>query len=324
MNLANRILIVGPSWVGDMVMAQSLFKILNLELPDCEIDVLAPSWSLPIIERMPEVSNAIKLPFKHGQLNLRKRWLFGHSFRNNYQRAILLTNSWKSAIIPFSANISKRTGWIGELRFGLVNDIRINKKKYEKTVERFVALAFSVNKKNISIPFPSLTIDTKKQKIFLSDFGIGKEADRPLLGLCPGSEVQKKCWSKNGFAEIAETYLNRDWDVFLFGSEKDRDYCEKINVKTKNRCINLAGQTSLTQVIDLMSACDAVVSNDSGLMHVAAAVDRPLVGIFLCTDPKFTPPLCSKKEIISRYDMNEKFISPNEVDYSIQRVLNME
>ena len=306
MNLANRILVVGPSWVGDMVMAQSLFKVLHLENPDYEIDVLAPSWSLPLIERMPEVSKAINLPFQHGQFKFMKRWFFGLSLKNQYQQVIILTNSWKSAISPFSAGITKRTGWVGEYRFGLINDIRfLDKKRYKKTVERFVALALPANTELSHIPFPSLDVKSIERDSTIFHFDVENKKNKLILGICPGSEVVAKCWTRDGYAQLANRYLEKNWDIWLFGSERDKDCCDEINQWTNNRCKNFSGKTNLLQVIDLMSICDAVVSNDSGLMHVAAAVNRPLVGIFLCTDPQSTPPLCINNEIISRYEKDK-------------------
>ncbi|MEQ1766388.1 MAG: lipopolysaccharide heptosyltransferase II, partial [Methylotenera sp.] len=137
-----KILIIGPSWVGDMVLAQSLFKTLKLNKPNCIIDVAAPAWTLPLIERMPEVNKGIALPFKHGQFALFERIKFGRSLRNaTYTQSIILTNSFKSAILPFAANIKQRTSFLGESRYGLINDIRLlDKTKLPRTVDRFIAL----------------------------------------------------------------------------------------------------------------------------------------------------------------------------------------
>src|SRR5690242_167093 len=121
----SKILVLGPSWVGDMVLAQSLFKVLKQQQPECVIDVAAPAWTLPLLERMPEVNKGIALPFKHGELALLERICFGRSLRKEaYSQAIILTNSLKSAILPFAAGIPVRTSFLGELRYGLVNDIR--------------------------------------------------------------------------------------------------------------------------------------------------------------------------------------------------------
>ena len=123
-------------------MAQSLFMSLKASFPDCQIDVLAPSWSLPLLERMPEVSKGIPMPLKHGEFGLLTRFKLGKPLQSErYDQAIILPNSWKSALIPFFAGIPKRTGFIGECRWGLLNDERkLNKKALTMTVQRFVAL----------------------------------------------------------------------------------------------------------------------------------------------------------------------------------------
>ena len=138
----DKILVLGPAWVGDMVLAQSLFKTLKKERPDCQIDVAAPAWTLPLLERMPEVTHAIALPFKHGELAFWKRIQFGRGLKNKgYKQAIILTNSFKSALLPFAAGIPCRTSFLGEVRYGLINDVRpLDKKKLPRTVDRFVSL----------------------------------------------------------------------------------------------------------------------------------------------------------------------------------------
>ncbi|WP_207838329.1 lipopolysaccharide heptosyltransferase II, partial [Pseudomonas sp. 43(2021)] len=155
------ILIVGPSWVGDMVMAQTLFQCLKQRHPQCAIDVLAPEWSRPILERMPEVRKALSFPLGHGALELATRRRIGKSLRGQYDQAILLPNSLKSALVPFFAGIPKRTGWRGEFRYGLLNDVRtLDKERYPLMIERFMALAYEANAELPKpYPRPSLQID---------------------------------------------------------------------------------------------------------------------------------------------------------------------
>ncbi len=138
-----RCLVVGPSWVGDMVMAQSLFIRLRQGHPDMEIDVLAPAWSRPLLAVMPEVNQSIVMPLGHGELGLAARYRLGVSLRQrSYDWAIVLPNSFKSALVPWWANIPVRTGYRGEMRYGLINDMRIlDRQKLAMTVQRFVALA---------------------------------------------------------------------------------------------------------------------------------------------------------------------------------------
>lgn len=302
MNPPERILVVGPSWVGDMVMAQSLFKVLHTHNPDGLIDVLAPAWSRPLLERMPEVQAAVDMPFAHGQFDLAGRWRFGRSLRGSYDQAILLPNSWKSALIPFAARIPLRTGWLGEARYGLLNDARrLDKARYRMTVQRFVALALAEGEEMPPIPPPRLQVEGDDVAAAQQAMGVRKPDERRVLGLCPGAEFgESKRWPSSSYASLARLYLARGWDVWLFGSAKDQAACEQIDRESGGRCVNLAGRTQLAQAVDLMSLADAVVSNDSGLMHVAAALDLPLVAIYGSTDPGFTPPLNARHEIVSR------------------------
>ena len=290
----NKILVMGPSWVGDMVLAQSLFKQLKVEQPDCQITVAAPAWTLPLLERMPEVSNAIALPFKHGDLALRERFKLGRELaKQGFTQAILLTNSLKSAILPWAAKIPVRTGFKGEMRYGLVNDMRpLDKSVLKKTVERFVALGLPENAAlPASLPQPALLADPKHANTLLTKLNI-PDTQQPVLGLCPGAEYgEAKRWPAEYYAEVANHALQQGWQVWLFGSDKDKPVTAGIQQQTQQRCVDLAGRTKLGEAIDLMSLCHTVISNDSGLMHVAAALDKKLIAIYGSSDPKHTPPM---------------------------------
>jgi heptosyltransferase-2 len=295
-----KILILGPSWVGDMVLAQSLFKSLKKTKPGCRIDVAAPAWTLPLLERMPEVDHLIALPFKHGQFALWQRIRFGRDLRKNgYTQAIILTNSLKSAILPFFANIPKRTSFLGEMRYGLLNDIRpLDKKTLPRTVDRFVSLgsdAKAISPMNISNP--SLIANHQNAINVLEKLELKLPVNK-VLALCPGAEYgEAKRWPIEYYAESANTALDRGWDVWLFGSEKDLPVTKMINHFTQNKCVDFGGKTKLGDAIDLMSLCDTVISNDSGLMHVAAALDKNLIAVYGSSDPKHTPPMSPKAKV---------------------------
>ncbi len=297
------ILIIGPSWVGDMVMAQTLFTCLKQRHPDCQIDVLAPDWSRPILERMPEVRNALSFPLGHGVLELATRRKIGKSLAGQYDQAILLPNSLKSALVPFFAGIPKRTGWKGEMRYGLLNDVRsLDKERLPLMIERFMALAYEPDAALPKpYPQPRLVIDSASREAALAKFGLS--LDRPVLALCPGAEFgEAKRWPAEHYAKVAELKIRAGWQVWLFGSKNDHPGCEEIRARLipglREESVNLAGETSLAEAIDLLSAASAVVSNDSGLMHVAAALNRPLVAVYGSTSPQFTPPLADQVEIV--------------------------
>lgn len=295
-----KILILGPSWVGDMVLAQSLFKIIKAQKPEAVIDVAAPGWTLPLLDRMPEVNQAIALPFKHGELALGERLRYGKSLRNHgYTQAILLTNSLKSALLPWAAKIPRRSGFLGECRYGLLNDIRpLDKAQLPRTVDRFVALGLERNETlPAPPPEPRLQADASNAALTLARLNHATPKT-PVLGLCPGAEYgPAKRWPSRHFAEVAKHALSQEWEVWLFGSDKDVPVTGEINALTGGRCLDLGGKTKLGDAMDLMALTSAVISNDSGLMHVAAALDKPLTAIYGSSDPHHTPPMSAKAHI---------------------------
>lgn len=296
-----KILIVAPSWVGDMVMAQSLFITLKNQYPDCQIDVLAPATTLPLLTRMPEISQAILQPSTRGKLALFDRIRLGNKLVNkDYDQAIVLPNSWKSALPVFFAKIPIRTGYIGECRWGLLNDARqLNKQQLTMTVQRFVALAHPKSMTQSPLcPEPALLVEPAQQQRVQKQFALSITSR--ILALCPGAEYgPAKRWPATHFAELARNSLTQGWQVWLFGSEKDKPEAELINQATDNACADFTGKTTLTEAVDLLSLADTIVSNDSGLMHVAAALNKPVVAIYGSSDPDFTPPLNRHAQIVS-------------------------
>ena len=289
-----------------MVIAQSLFKVLKQNEPSCLIDVLAPEWSSSILERMPEVRKAVPMPLGHGQFGLGKRIALGESLRQEqYDQAILLPNSLKSAITPFAAKIPRRTGWRGEMRYGLLNDLRVlDKARYPSMVERFVALALPEGAKlPEEIPHPRLEIKAEERNRALEKHGLKKNG-RKVLALCPGAAYgPTKKWPAKHYAALATRKMEEGWSVWIFGAENDRADAEAIRSALSREheanCHSLAGATSLAEAVDLMSLADAVLSNDSGLMHVAAALDRPVTVVYGSSSPAFTPPLSKRAAIVS-------------------------
>ncbi len=303
-----KILIVGPSWVGDMVMAQSLFICLQRAQPTALIDVLAPGWSRPLLARMPQVRKAIELPIQHRELALGTRYRLGVALRHEqYDQAILLPNSFKSALIPLFAQIPLRTGWRGEMRGALLNDCRLlDKVSLPLMVQRFVALALSPGTalKPEDCPRPELYIDQDAVQQTLQHMDIADSADTQRLVLCPGAEFgDSKQWPAGHFADLADKALAAGWQVVIVGSANDAGIATAIQQQTQpqwqHNCINLAGRTSLAQVIDVIASATAVVSNDSGLMHIAAALQRPLLALYGSTSADFTPPLADRVKLLA-------------------------
>lgn len=297
-----KVLIIGPSWVGDMVMAQTLFLSLKKHDPEVIIDVLAPAFTRPLLERMPEVNQALSSPFGHGQLKLKARFELGKVLRGvAYDQAIVLPNSFKSALVPLFARIPRRTGWVGEMRWGVLSDARrLNEEKLPLMIQRFIALGLP---RGSAVPeqpaWPGLTVTEEGVEQALKQQQV-KRPTRPVLALCPGAEFgPSKRWPEVAFAALAKAKAASGWDIWLFGSQKDREVTEKIQAQSGGVCLDLAGRTNLTEAMDLLSLATVVVTNDSGLMHVAAALHRPLVAVYGSTSPHFTPPLTKQARILS-------------------------
>ena len=205
--------------------------------------------------------------------------------------------------MPFFAGIPRRTGWRGELRYGLLNDVRrLDKQRYPLMIERFMALAYDKDAELPKpYPRPDLRIDPTTRDAALARFGLS--LDQPVLALCPGAEFgESKRWPSEHYAKVADALIRQGWQVWLFGSKKDHPVGESIRQELipglREEVTNLCGETSLAEAIDLLSCAQSVVSNDSGLMHVAAALNRPLVAVYGSTSPGFTPPLADEVEVV--------------------------
>lgn len=297
MNLASRpVLVVGPSWVGDMVMAQPLFKLLKEKHPDRAIHVLAPKWSIPVVQRMAEVSSCYASQFGHGKLALAARRKMAKQLGQlNFAQAIVLPRSFKAALVPWIANIPVRTGFLGESRYVLINDRRhFDKATHSRTVDRFAALGMNPGEVMDDVPTPSLRVEVDEQRRLISTLSL--DAGQKPIALMPGAEYgPSKRWPPEYFRELATRYAETGRQVWVLGSEKDKPIGDVI-AEAEN-VINLCGQTSLSEVIDLLALCERAVSNDSGLMHIAAAVGIHVQAIFGSTSPSLTPPITDKKHI---------------------------
>jgi heptosyltransferase-2 len=284
-----------------MVMAQTLFIRLHQLHPGLELDVLAPDWTIPLLSRMPEVREAISNPFRHGEFKLGARYRLGQSLRaRGYDQAIVLPNSWKSALVPFFAGIPVRTGYRGEMRWGLLNDRRkLDKDKLPLMVERFVALADAPGSMlRPPLPQPALSVDDRRRLATLTKLGLTAGAN--IAALCVGAEYgPAKRWPPQHFAELGKKLHQHGYHVWLVGSAKDAEAGSEAARLSGDACVDLCGKTSLDEAVDLLASASIVVSNDSGLMHVAAAFDKPLIALYGSSSPGFTPPLSQKAHIVS-------------------------
>jgi heptosyltransferase-2 len=280
-----------------MVMAQSLFKVLKSREPERDLDVLAPEWSLPIVARMPEIRRGMASETGHGEIGLATRRRIAKGLHGTgYDRAIVLPRSAKSALIPWFARIPARTGFRGETRYWLINDMRpFDPDMLDQTVKRFVTLGLDKTEAlPATLPEPALMVSEKNQARVIRDLGVS--TDRPVIAMMPGAEYgPAKCWPHEHFTALAARLDDAGFAVWVLGSNNDELAGDVI--ASGSRAVNLCGKTSLEDVIDLLAVCEQAVSNDSGLMHIAAASGCHVHGIYGSSSSKFTPPLTKSCDI---------------------------
>ncbi|MFT4065028.1 lipopolysaccharide heptosyltransferase II [Paraburkholderia sp.] len=290
-----RALVIAPNWIGDALMAQPLFARLVKLHPRIAIDAVAPSWVAPVLERMPEIRDVYSTDLAHGKLQMLRRWQLSSDLRDvGYDAAYVLPNSFKSALIPWLAGIPLRIGYSGESRYGVLNVRHANPRKNERPpmVGHYAALAYAPGAKvPDDLPMPRLDTDLNEASRVSARFNLDTRV--PLLVFCPGAEYgPAKRWPPEHFASLAQM-VGQSFpytQIVALGSPKDAPLAQAIAEKAPN-VRNLCGQTALGEACALISRANAVVTNDSGLMHVAAALRRPLVAVYGSTDPRHTPPL---------------------------------
>lgn len=290
--------LVAPAWVGDAVMSEPLLRRIAAH-DHKPVDVLAPPWVAPVFERMPGVGKIIPAPFAHGKLDIGNRWQVGKALKaQHYQNAYVLPNSLKSALPIAFAGIPHRIGFTGECRYGLLNHRhRLDKQALPRMVDRFLALAPDAAQRAPDQDKPVLRVSPSAFEGLCHRLGISRGAR--LAVLCPGAEFgPAKRWPVEHFAMLARDLGAAGWTVWIIGSNKDASIGESICQLSDGAAVNLCGRTQLADAIDLIGGADVVVTNDSGLMHVAAALDRPLVALYGSSSPQFTPPLAHRVMIL--------------------------
>lgn len=302
-------LIVGPNWVGDMMMAHGLIQNIHGNRPDDRIHVLAPDWCLDVARRMPEVSGWISLPFAHGELNLKGRWAFAQTLKaERYHRAFILPNSFKSALIPWMAGIPRRIGWRGEWRQWVLTDCRVLvESRFPMMLDRYAALNYPKNLalSALQLPaptaYPKLQVDLDNQHLLQDRFGLDPTR---LVVVCPGAEYgPAKAWPMEKHAEVVHQLLLDGYQVALLGAAHDQDAARVITAGVpetiREQLKNLTGHTRLLDAIDVIGMSRVVLTHDSGLMHLAAAVGKPIVALYGPSSMEETPPLSEQAEMLT-------------------------
>jgi len=307
------ILIIAPNWIGDAVMTQPLLASIKALYPDSTIDVLASTWVAPIYRACSEVNEVIEAKFEHKQLQwaLRKQ-LAKEITQKKYQACFVLPNSFKSALIPWFANIPLRIGYRGEMRFGLINVALDNPRKINRPpmVEHYLALSTLLNDEAKTesnsdyseVITPRLNVLASARQSVTQKLQNARIQDS-IYVMCPGAEYgPSKRWPTEHFAALAQDLIaaNPNNHIILIGSQGDQNLANEISSQGKRNpnIHNWCGSTSLDEAIALIGMSKAVISNDSGLMHIAAALKVPQVAIFGSSDPAHTPPLSDKAKVI--------------------------
>jgi heptosyltransferase-2 len=295
-----RVLVVAPSWIGDTLLAQPLFARLHQKLPGLKLDALAPAWTAPVLARMPQIDEVIESPFAHGELKLLDRWRLGRQIRSvRYDQAIILPNSFKSALVPWFADIPLRVGFLGESRYGVLNiRHRLDAEALPLMAERYAKLAEAPESPPVR-PLRAVRLEVNQANLVISLSRLGLSRSRPIAALCPGAEYgPAKRWPTRHFAALAGALAGRGFSVWLIGSARDKQVADEIAAQGNKAVLNLCGRTDLGAAIDLMSLASVVISNDSGLMHVASALGRPLVALYGSSSAEHTPPLAPDAKIV--------------------------
>jgi len=293
--MSGRTLVISPNWIGDAVMAQPLLQRLKEQHPERPIDVLAPPSVAPVWRAAPEVDTVLETPFRHKALQLRERWKYAQVLRaRGYVDAYVLPNTLKYALIPWLAGIRRRVGYKGEMRYGLVNVMHRDDVPPRPMVPFYAALALAPDAPLAPAPRPRLQVP--QERIAAACARLGIDTARPLIVFAPGAEFgPAKRWPPRHFGALAQAILKQHGDaqITLLGSPKDRDTCDEVLAAAGAAAAsmrNLAGETKLDEAFALIARAAAVVANDSGLLHVASSLNRPVIALYGPTDPDHAPP----------------------------------
>lgn len=303
----SHILLIAPHWIGDAVMSLPLISLLRSKLPNSNIDVLCTPWVAPIYRACPEIQAVTQVDFQHGVLQWNLRYSTAQMLKKQgYDIALVLPNSFKSALIPWLAKIPLRIGYQGEWRLGLINASLPNPSRklrmpmalhYAKLLDRLPGAAVSLH----DLPNPRLCLTPSLQQWAKSQ--INEIGGNPYYVFAPGAEYgPAKRWPTSHFAQLANQILEQDASsqILILGSQSDRILGEEIVLQTHqaNRIHNWCGQIALDQSMALIAQCKSLISNDSGLMHIGAALSIPQIAIFGSSNPKHTPPLSDRAQTI--------------------------
>jgi lipopolysaccharide heptosyltransferase II len=282
------ILVVPYMWIGDFVRCHSVIKLLKARFPGRPVDVLSTTLCAPLTDYMPGLRRAIVVDLPRSRIALKDQLALARRLkRENYGSALIMPRTWKSALAPFLAGIPERTGFVGEMRFALLNDLRYGERRLPRMVDRCAALALPrAAALSSEWPRPELNVTHAESDAWRRQHGLASE--EPVVALAPGAVGPSKRWPASAYATLARRLIAEGFDVWLIGGPDEKSLAAEIIGDATVR--DLTGH-DLRNAILALAAANVAVSNDSGLLHVAAAVGTPAIGIFGPTSPWHWAPL---------------------------------
>jgi heptosyltransferase-2 len=285
------ILLVPYMWIGDFVRGHTVVQVLNARYPGRPVDVLATPLVATLLDYMPGVRKGILSDLPRGRLALRQQWALAKRLRaEGYGTALVMPRTWKSALAPYLAGIPERVGFLGEGRLVLLNDVRWGERRLDRMIDRCVALALPNGASPpASLPLPKLVAPAtevaawRERQNLVADGG-------PIVALCPGAVGPGKRWPIGHYAELARGLAANNIAIWVLGAPNERPLADEIAAAGGARVRDLTGP-GLRDSILALTAADAVVANDSGLMHVAAALGTPTIALFGPSSPRLWAPL---------------------------------
>ncbi len=288
---ASPILIVPYVWIGDFVRCHSVVKLLRGEAPERPVDIVSSTLCAPLADYMPGIRQTIVIDLPRRRLGLAlQRQLAGRLRENNYAQALVMSRKWKAALAPFLAGIARRSGFAGEARFGLINDMRWGERRLARMIDRMGALALP---KGAALPaewpLPELKVPAEEVSRWRTQRGLNADA-RPVVTLSPGAVGEGKAWPAGHYGQLARALAQDGASVWVLGGPNETPLAKQIAAAAGNQVRDLTS-SDLRNAILALAAADAAVSNDSGLMHVSAAIGTPTIAIFGPTSPWHWKPL---------------------------------
>jgi len=291
------VLIVPYVWIGDFVRCHSVVKVLRAQAPQRAVDMVANTLCAPLADYMPGVRKAIIADMPRSRIGLAQQFKLAAALpAGGYGEALVMSRKWKAALAPWLAGIPKRTGFIGEMRYGLINDLRTNERALPRMIDQMGALALPADAKLPDWPLPELRVPAQEVEGWLAARGLNREA-WPIVTLAPGAVGEGKAWPAARYAELARALARDGASVWVLGGPNETAIAGEIVVAAGSRARDLTSN-DLRNAILANAAADVAVTNDSGLMHVAAAIGTPTVALFGPTSPWHWKPLNALAAII--------------------------